>query len=87
MGKVRYEACLIGPRSQSESNIDSLAANFDCYLSASARMVIGSVAPTGSSGTYDAFDSICEFKKDSIDLVEACKHSYDVGTWIGVTLR
>lgn len=51
------------------------------------KMAVGSGAPTRSSSPYDVFNDVCKFEKDSVDLIETSKHSDDVGTWIGVTLR
>ena len=50
-------------------------------------MMVGSEAPTRLSSAYDILDSVRKFKKDSIDFIKTSKHSDDVGTWIGVTLR
>ena len=52
-----------------------------------AKMGTGSEAPTRSSSAYDAFNGVCEFEEDSIDLIKTSKHSNDVGTWISITFR
>lgn len=42
-------------------------------------------APTRFPSAYDVFNSVCKFKKDSVDLIETSKYSDDIGTWVGIT--